>query len=106
MRYLTAQILRTAAQLSYEVSETGLSNAKKDLIQSEFDAISFFIKDIVDCDNSNDYDQIIILCDELYNSMQFVANNTTKKQRKSTTYKAFYNYVDCKLIQASEHAAA
>ena len=106
MRYLTAMILSNAATISHEISETGLSKAKKNLIQSECEWIAGCINELKECDDNNDYDDIILTCNELLNGMQWVQSNTTKKQAKSTTYKAFYKFVEAKMNQASERAAA
>ena len=106
MRYLTAMILNNAATISHEISETGLSKAKKDLIQSECDWLAHCITDMVEADNNDQYNDILITCNELLNGMQWIQLNTTKKQAKSTTYKSFYKFVEAKLIQASERAVA
>ena len=106
MRYLTSMILNNAAIISHEISETGLSTAKKDLIQSECDWLAHCITDMVESDNNNQYDDIILTCDELINGMLWIQHNSTKKQAKSTTYEAFYNFVEAKMHQAAERAAA
>jgi len=105
MRYLTAMILNKAATISWEVSQTGLSKAKKDLIQSECEWIAGCIDELKECDNNNDYDDIILTCNELLEAMRFIQANTTKKQAKSTSYKAFNLFVEAKMQQASEAAA-
>ena len=106
MRYLTAMILNNAAIISHEISETGLSKAKKDLIQSECDWLSHCITDMVESDNNDQYDDILLTCNELINGMQWIQHNTTKKQRKSTTYTSFYKFVEAKMYQAAKGAAA
>lgn len=106
MRYLTAMILNHAATISHEVSETGLSKAKKDLIQSECDWLAHCITDMIESDDNNQYDDIILTCNELLNGMKWIQLNTTKKQAKSTTYRSFYKFVEAKMQQASERAAA
>ena len=106
MRYLTAMILEYAATISHEISETGLSKAKKDLIQSECDWLAHCITDMVESDDNNQYDDIILTCNELINGMQWIQSNTTKKQAKSTSYQGFFNFVEKKMQQASERAAA
>ena len=106
MRYLTATALKYAATISHEISETGLSKAKKDLIQSECDWLAHCITDMVEADNNNQHDDIILTCNELINGMQWIQSNTTKKQRKSTTYISFYKFVEAKMYQAAKGAAA
>ena len=106
MRYLTAMILNNAATISHEVSQTGLSKAKKNLIQSECDWLAHCITDMVEADDNNNHDDIILTCNELLNGMQWIQSNTTKKQAKSTTYKSFYKFVEAKMQQASERAVA
>lgn len=106
MRYLTAMTLEYAAIISHEISETGLSKAKKDLIQSECDWLAHCITDMIESDNNNQYDDIILTCLELINGMKWIQQNTTKKQAKSTSYTAFYKFVEAKMSRASERAAA
>ena len=98
-------ILNKAATISWEVSQTGLSNAKKNLIQSECEWIAGCIDELKECDDNNQYDDIILTCDELYNSMMWIQNNTTKKQAKSSSYEAFYTFLQAKMAQAAEAAA-
>ena len=61
---------------------------------------------MVESDNNNQYDDIILTCDELINGMLWIQHNSTKKQAKSTSYEAFYKFVEAKMQQASERAAA
>lgn len=106
MRYLTAMILEYAATISHEVSQTGLSTSKKNLIQSECDFISRCITDMVKSDNKNQYDDIILTCDELIGGMVFIQHNSSRKQAKSTAYAGFYKFVEAKMQQAAESAVA
>ena len=106
MRYLTAMTLKYAATISHEISETGLSKAKKNLIQSECDWLAHCITDMVEADDNDQYDDIILICNELLNGMQWIQLNTTKKQAKSTSYTAFYKFVEAKMNRASEKAVA